>query len=83
MQNGLIERFNGTYGREILDAYIFFDLQEVRKLTEKWIDEYNNRRPHEGLDNAIPKEWSERIRSGDVPNALEAFTASPHPKQSS
>jgi putative transposase len=56
MQNGFIERFNGSYRREILDAYVFFELHEVRKLTAEWMDEYNNRRPHEGLNNATPIE---------------------------
>ena len=48
MQNGFIERFNGSYRREVLDAYVFFELFELRKLTEEWMDEYNYRRPHEG-----------------------------------
>jgi putative transposase len=57
MQNGFIERFNGSYRREVLDAYVFFELHEVRDLTEKWKDEYNNRRPHEALQNMTPNEW--------------------------
>jgi putative transposase len=73
MQNGFIERFNGSYRREILDAYVFFELHEVRKITAEWMDEYNNRRPHEGLDNATPKEWLEKIRSDNGANALGAF----------
>ena len=81
MQNGFIERFNGSYRREVLDAYVFFELYEVRKLTAEWIEEYNYRRPHEGLNNATPKEWLERFRSGDVVNAVEAFTTSPDLKE--
>lgn len=57
MQNALIERFNGTYRREILDAYLFEDLWQVKQLTEEFIDEYNNRRPHQSLDNMTPKEY--------------------------
>lgn len=81
MQNGFIERFNGSYRREILDAYVFFELYEVRKITAEWIDEYNNRRPHEGLNNATPKEWIEMIRSGNEPKAVEAFAPLPDLKE--
>lgn len=57
MQNGYIERFNRIYRESILDAYLFFDLDQVRMLTDEWIDEYNNRRPHESLGNLTPNEW--------------------------
>lgn len=59
MQNGFIERFNRIYRESILDAYLFFELDEVRKLTEEWIEEYNERRPHESLNNMTPSEWKE------------------------
>ena len=58
MQNGFIERFNGSYRREVLDAYAFFDLDEVRLLTEDWTQEYNHKRPHEALQNHTPNEWA-------------------------
>ena len=83
MQNGFIERFNGSYRREVLDAYVFFELYEVRKLTAEWIEEYNNRRPHEGLNNATPMEWLEIMRCGNMENSgsaqnPEEFTTLPH-----
>ncbi len=45
-QNSFIERFNGTYRNEILDYYIFHTLTEVLEITESWLDEYNEERPH-------------------------------------
>jgi putative transposase len=57
MQNGYIERFNRIYRESILDAYFFFELGQVRTLTEEWMDEYNLKRPHESLGNLTPNEW--------------------------
>jgi putative transposase len=57
MQNGYIEQFNRIYRESILDAYLFFELDQVKTLTEEWMDEYNLRRPHESLGNLTPNEW--------------------------
>ncbi|MFT2008189.1 integrase core domain-containing protein [Pontibacter sp. 13R65] len=66
MQNGLIERFNGCYRREVLDAYLFLELEEVRELAQAWVEEYNTRRPHEALGNLTPMEWPLKSRSGHM-----------------
>lgn len=54
-QNGYIERFNRTYREEVLDAYLFDDLQEVRHITENWLETYNTIRPHEALQGLPPR----------------------------
>lgn len=56
-QNSFIERFNRTYREEVLDAYVFNSLSEVRDITEKWLIEYNEERPHESLGNLTPSEY--------------------------
>ena len=53
-QNSYIERFNGSYRRAVLDAYIFRTLSEVRDKTEEWRKYYNTERPHETLGNIPP-----------------------------
>lgn len=58
-QNAFIERFNGSFRREILNAYIFYDLEQVRKITEIWRMNYNNIRPHEALGNQSPRKYME------------------------
>ena len=65
MQNGYVERFNRLYREAILDAYLFFDLDEVRHLTQEWMEEYNERRPHEGLNNLTPEEWKNMVQKNE------------------
>jgi putative transposase len=66
MQNGYIERFNRSYREAVLDAYLFIDLDEVRELTTEWLDEYNNRRPHESLKKMTPSEWRTMIEMQEI-----------------
>lgn len=54
MQNAFIERFNRTFRQDILDAYLFEDLMQVRILAEEWIKDYNLARPHESLGGKTP-----------------------------
>jgi putative transposase len=57
-QNAYIERFNRTYREEVLDAYLFDDLQEVRYITERWLEDYNSIRPHEALQGLPPRQFA-------------------------
>ena len=56
-QNEFIERFNQTYRTEILDFYLFRTLNEVREITERWLNEYNGGRPNESLNNLTSEEY--------------------------
>jgi putative transposase len=53
-QNAFIERFNKTYREEVLSAYVFESLEQVREITESWLLEYNQERPHESLGSVPP-----------------------------
>ena len=55
VQNSLIERFNRSYRQEVLNAYLFESLSQVRILSEEWMEHYNGKRPHEALGNLTPK----------------------------
>jgi putative transposase len=57
-QNAYIERFNRTFREGVLDAYLFDNLDEVRAITEHWLEEYNTIRPHEALLGLSPRQFA-------------------------
>jgi putative transposase len=57
-QNAFIERFNRSYRNEVLDAYLFDTLEDVRAITCDWLWRYNHRRTHDSLDGMTPKEFA-------------------------
>lgn len=58
VQNAFIERNNGSLRKELLDAYLFYSLQEVRQMAEEWQQDYNYERPHESLGFIPPIEFN-------------------------
>jgi putative transposase len=53
-QNAYIERFNRSYREEVLSAYVFESIEQVRLLTEDWLRTYNEERPHDSLGRVPP-----------------------------
>ena len=47
--------FSHCESLEILDAYAFFELNEVSELTKDWVEEYNTKWLHEALTHPNAK----------------------------
>ncbi len=59
-QNAYVERFNGTFRRHVLNAYLFENLEEVRDITTSWLEDYNYNRPHDALGGMAPIEFAQK-----------------------
>jgi putative transposase len=57
-QNAIIERFNKTYREDVLDANIFMNIAQVNEITNTWINDYNNERPHQSLNYQTPSSYA-------------------------
>jgi len=60
-QNAYIERCNGSIRRELLNAYIFNSLNEVREKSEEWMMDYNYHRPHQALNFKSPADFLQEV----------------------
>lgn len=61
-QNAFIERFNKSYREEVLSAHLFSTLDQVREISEKWKDLYNEYRPHDALGRIPPAMYVRKLK---------------------
>ena len=68
-QNAYIERFNRTYRDEVLSAYLFESIEQVQQITDDWLIEYNELRPHDSLGRVPPLTYLPR----EIPAGESSF----------
>ena len=61
VQNAFIERFNRTYREEVLNAYLFHSTAEAQALSDAWLVDYNEHRPHDALGRVPPLTYLPRV----------------------
>jgi putative transposase len=64
-QNAFIERFNRTYREEVLTPYLFDSIEDVRQITDEWLERYNEIRPHDALGSLPPARYRERLLAAE------------------
>lgn len=73
-QKAYVERFNRTYCTEVLDAYLFKSIEQVQHITEEWLLDYNERRPHDALGGLPPRHFLSGITTAaDSSYALSTY----------
>lgn len=65
-QNGFIERFNGSFRREFLNAYLFESLSQVREMVWFWQQDYNQNRTHESLNHLPPEAYRKQLENSNL-----------------
>ena len=62
-QNAYLERYNRSFRDEVLDAYVFDSLEQVREISTGWLRIYNEERPHDALGRQPPAIFRALIES--------------------
>ena len=53
--NSIMERFFGTVRREALDNFLLTGKNQVQRILDEYVAFYNGQRPHQGIQQQIPK----------------------------
>lgn len=65
-QNGFVERFNDSFRREFLNAYLFETLTQVREMSWLWRLDYNDERTHESLGDLPPSVYRQKLENSSL-----------------
>jgi len=69
-QNAYVERFNRLFREDVLDAYLFKNIEQVRTQSDSWRTDYNDNHPHKSLGRISPNQFkslfNKEINSSDT-----------------
>jgi putative transposase len=56
-----------TYRTEVLNAYVFESLEQVREISAEWLQSYNEERPHDALAGLPPATYRAKLETRSSP----------------
>jgi putative transposase len=56
--NGIAERFVGIFKHAVVERFVFESHEEFAEFSNKWLNFYNNQRPHESLGQKSPNQFA-------------------------
>lgn len=68
------ETLNPTYREDVLDAYFFDSLEQLRILSDKWVDTYNHKHPHRSMKGLMRNQKLRLIAEGALETETLQFT---------
>lgn len=76
-QNGLDERFNGTYRADCANQHTFHSVDHARVLSKQFGKEYNRERPHSSLDYQTPDEFAAKWKKQNAEKTKTRTASTP------
>jgi len=61
-QNGHNESFNAVFRDGCLDRWLFYSVQEAKRVITAWLEEYNSERPHGALAGVTPARYVKQLK---------------------
>ena len=55
--NSIAERFVKSARVEALDYFLLLNRKQIKGILKEYISYYNNKRPHQGIDQKVPKNY--------------------------
>ena len=70
-ENACIESFIVRFKKECVDCYLFYTLNDTRRIVEDWRQEYNDYRPHSSLGYLPPCAFAAQQSQSTLPDQQE------------
>ncbi len=78
---GKIERFHQSVRKEFLADNTFASLHAAQQALGAWVDDYNNNRPHQALEMAVPAQRFRLVAATKDPSSVPVYSEEDHKGQ--